>query len=45
MVDPAKIALAEIERQYPHVLRAGAAKLEILAELDHVMSLRPRARR
>lgn len=45
MVDPKKIAVAEMQRRYPHVLTAGAARVEILEELDHVMSVRPRAKR
>ncbi len=41
MVDPDAAPRPEIERQYPHILKAGAGKHEILEELDHVMSVAP----
>jgi hypothetical protein len=34
---PAKAELAEAQREYGHVLKAGATKYETLAEIDHVM--------
>lgn len=43
LVNPAKGALAEIERKYSYVLRAGATKNEMLAEIDRAMKARLRA--
>lgn len=40
-----KSALAEISRQYPHVLEAGATRTDTLAEIDRVMELRLGERR
>ena len=39
MVDADKGATPEIERKYPHYLKSGADKVEIMEELDQVMSL------
>ena len=40
IVPKAQAASAEVGRQYEHVLKAGATKIDTLAELDRVMAIR-----